>query len=239
MAHRFHSNTLLGLGDISLHQDESKHVFVSRIRPGEEIVLFNGDGNNYYGVYLGNLHKEAHFKIEKISPNTNEKPVKIIIGAPLPKGDREQFLIEKLVELGVSIFVPLETDRSNIHPELKRLDRLRRHVIEASKQCGRSLLMQIANLSSWQKFISLKSDLDDGWVAHGPSNDGLPIQELIIHHGSVIGAVGPEGGLTNTEIDQAKSMGWKIVDLGKLTLRIESAAVVLAWELGRRNYCIN
>jgi len=233
MAHRFYTENLLGLGEIILHQDETNHVLVSRIRPGEKIILFNGDGNDYLGIFKGLLRREAHFKIEKITPNIREKPFPIVIGAPLPKGDREQFLIEKLVELGVSVFVPLETNRSQIHPEPKRLERLRKHVIEASKQCGRSQLMKINNLSSWQKFLSTKKDQEKGWIAHGPNRDGLLNQTINLNNESIFGAVGPEGGLTDMEIDQAKLMGWNVIDLGTLTLRIETAALLLAWEMGR------
>ena len=71
------------------------------------------------------------------------------VAAPLPKADRADFLIEKLTELGVTRFVPLRTERSVVHPKATKLDRLERAVIEASKQCGRNVLMQIGPLTDW------------------------------------------------------------------------------------------
>ena len=65
------------------------------------------------------------------------------MAAPLPKGDRAQFLIEKLTELGVAAFTPLQTARSVVHPRETKLDKLQRYVIEASKQCGRNMLMGV------------------------------------------------------------------------------------------------
>ena len=70
---------------------------------------------------------------------------------PLPKGDRGDFLVEKLTELGVTRFVPLRTRRSVVHPD--KLDRLERAVIEASKQCGRNVLMEVAPLTDWEDYV--------------------------------------------------------------------------------------
>ena len=65
------------------------------------------------------------------------------VAAPLPKGDRAQFLVEKLTELGVTSFVPLKTARSVVEPREAKREKLQRYVIEASKQCGRNVLMRI------------------------------------------------------------------------------------------------
>lgn len=239
MGHRFHSNCLLGLGQVELNEEETRHVAVSRLRLGEKIVLFNGDGKDYLATFLGMQRRVAHFVIEDIVLNNNESLRQIIIGAPLPKGDREQFMIEKLVELGVAHFIPLETERSKIHPESKRLDRLKKHVIEASKQCGRSRLMKISDLTKWKVFIDAKQDNQSGWVAHGPREEQPFLRKANYAEKLVYGAVGPEGGLTEREVEQAAAAGWNIVELGKRILRIETAAMIMAWELGRKSEVLN
>mgnify|MGYP006274742627 CR=1 FL=1 len=182
--------------------------------------------------------REAQFRVEDITPNGRERSNHLIIGAPLPKGDREQFMIEKLVELGIAGFVPLETERSKIHPEPKRLDRLKKHVIEASKQCGRSQLMQIGSLTPWHEFLANKKENKLGWVAHGPNKSKISMHKIDAIKDPTLGAIGPEGGLTDKEVEQAQVSGWKVVELGKRIMRIETAAIVLAWEMGRRTEMI-
>lgn len=238
MSYRFYSNSLLGIGKVSLFAEEARHVAVTRIRLGEKVILFNGDGYDYISVFAGIDRREAHFRVEEITPNGRELSNHLIIGAPLPKGDREQFMIEKLVELGIAGFVPLETERSKIHPEPKRLDRLKKHVIEASKQCGRSQLMQIGSLTPWHEFLAIKKENQLGWVAHGPNKSQFSMHKIDAINDPTLGAIGPEGGLTDKEVEQAQVSGWKVVELGKRIMRIETAAIVLAWEMGRRTEMI-
>ena len=82
-----------------------------------------------------------------------ELPILLVLGVALPKGDRQKWLVEKAVELGVGRLVPLETARSVAQPTEQALERLRRTVIEASKQCGRNRLMEIASPQSWTEFV--------------------------------------------------------------------------------------
>ena len=79
---------------------------------------------------------------------------KLVLGVALPKGDRQRWLIEKLVEVGVAHVVPLRTQYSVVHPEPRSLTKLQRFVIEASKQCGRNRLMEIAPLVDWPEFLA-------------------------------------------------------------------------------------
>lgn len=150
-----------------------------------------------------------------------ELAFRLEVAAPLPKGDRGQFLIEKLTELGATDFVPLRTARSVVHP--KDIDRLRRYVIEASKQCGRNVLMRVASLMDWKAYAK---------------RDGLPAARLLAHPGgeqiggwqpeAVACAVGPEGGFAEEEVALARAAGWRVVGLGPRVLRVETAALALA-----------
>ena len=81
-------------------------------------------------------------------------------------GDRGQFLVEKLTELGVTDFVPLRTARSVVHP--KDIDKLRRHVIEASKQCGRNVLMRVAPVIDWKEYAPRNELAVDAPAWHTP-----------------------------------------------------------------------
>lgn len=147
------------------------------------------------------------------------------VAAPLPKGDRGQFLIEKLTELGVTAFVPLQTRRSVVHPREARLDKLGRWVIEASKQCGRNVLMAVAPLADWETYCC-RTDLPARkWLAH-PGFDEVSARSLKLQATAL--AVGPEGGFTEEEVACALTANWQGMGLGPRILRVETAAVVLA-----------
>jgi 16S rRNA (uracil1498-N3)-methyltransferase len=162
-------------------------------------------------------------EVEAVASPPREHAFRIEVAAPLPKGDRAQFLLEKLTELGVASFVPLQTARSIVQPRETKLDKLQRHVIEASKQCGRNVLLRVQPLSTWADYVR---------------NDELPPARLVAHPGGpkvpsravedVALAVGPEGGFTEEEIAVAQRSGWKVMGLGPRTLRMETAAIVLA-----------
>src|SRR5262249_11564549 len=142
-------------------------------------------------------------------------------------GDRAQFLLEKLTELGVTAFIPLRTRRSVVHPGEARLDRLRRHVIEASKQCGRNVLMRVGPPADWETYC-VRGDLPAVRVLAHPGEAGAPWpagQPAAL-------AVGPEGGFTEEEVGHARAAGWRVVGLGPRTLRVETAALVLAARAG-------
>ena len=104
---------------------------------------------------------------------------------------------------------------------------MQRRVIEASKQCGRNVLMQVTPLTQWQDYCG-RTDLPPIRIlAHPDSHDDLGTLVLPQSQGLAL-AVGPEGGFTDEEISAAQSHGWRTVSLGPRILRIETAAIALA-----------
>jgi 16S rRNA (uracil1498-N3)-methyltransferase len=146
-----------------------------------------------------------------------------VVGVALPKGDRQRWLVEKLTELGVTELVPLATERGVAQPTTSALDRLRRGVVEACKQCGRNRLMQIAEPSAWDEWV--RREAPRQLLAH-PGGMLLSQIDLRAAVGAQI-AIGPEGGLTDAEVAAAIAAGWLSVDLGPRILRVETAAVAL------------
>jgi 16S rRNA (uracil1498-N3)-methyltransferase len=119
--------------------------------------------------------------------------------------------------------VPLQTARSIVQPRETKLDKLQRHVIEASKQCGRNVLLQVQPLNAWTDYVR-RTDLPPArFVAH-PGVIGVPPRAVA----DVALAVGPEGGFTDDEIALAQASGWQVMGLGPRILRVETAAIVLA-----------
>jgi 16S rRNA (uracil1498-N3)-methyltransferase len=138
-------------------------------------------------------------------------------------------LVEKLTELGVTRLVALETERSVAAASDNSIDKLRRVVVEASKQCGRTRWMGIEP-RSLVKFVA------DPW---GDLSAPAAGQRLFAHPagepegiagpgGPIAIAVGPEGGFTDAEVAAAVAAGWSAVSLGPRVLRIETAAIALA-----------
>jgi 16S rRNA (uracil1498-N3)-methyltransferase len=121
----------------------------------------------------------------------------------------------------VTDFVPLRTARSVVHP--RDADKLRRHVIEASKQCGRNVLMRVAPVSDWKDYATSPDLPALRLLAH-------PGGEAIAPRGRADAAcgVGPEGGFTAEEVALAREAGWRVVSLGNRTLRVETAALLMA-----------
>jgi 16S rRNA (uracil1498-N3)-methyltransferase len=226
MADRFYINCALAPGPVVVEGPEAHHLsVVCRLRPGDAVRLFNGDGREYTAEVSEVGRRNVVLKVRGVAAPDLERPFPLEIAAPLPKGDRAQFLIEKLTELGVTAFTPLQTARSVVHPRETKRNKLERYVIEASKQCGRNVLMAIGPLTTWASFVR---------------REGLPERRLVAHPGEpailagreasagVTAAVGPEGGFTDEEVDQARAAGWVTTSLGPRILRVETAAMVMA-----------
>lgn len=228
MAERFYTSSALRPGPALLQGPEARHLAaVMRFRPGDRVVLFNGDGHQYPADVVAVERKSVTLDVIAVESPARERGAPVVVATPLPKGDRADFLIEKLTELGATAFVPLRTARSVVHPRDSKLDRLRQAVIEASKQCGRNVLMGIESMTDWAAFVT-RSDLPAARVvAHPTGTDSVP--ELGT---GVAFAIGPEGGLTDEEVTEARSAGWRVVGLGPRILRVETAAVLLVARLG-------
>ncbi len=232
MSERFYVSFPLAIGDIQLDGSEAHHLAtVSRVRAGDRVILFNGDGREYGAAVQSIAKKQVTLTIESIARPVRERPFRLEMAVPLPKGDRGQFLIEKLTELGVAVYTPLQTQRSVVHPSDAKMQKLERYVIEASKQCGRNTLMAIEPLAKWSNYLTQTDPTASKWMAHP---GGLSVNEFreASAQQNVVTAIGPEGGWTNDEVEQARGAGWQIVDLGPRILRVETAAIALALMAG-------
>jgi len=231
MSERFYVSSPLQPGQVVLEGAEARHLAtVCRLRAGDPVCLFNGDGCQYLSIVQEVGKRTITLLVLGVEAPQRELPFRLLVAAPLPKGDRAQFLIEKLTEFGTTCFVPLLTRRSVVQPRESTQEKLERWVIEASKQCGRNVLMEIARPEEWASYCR---------------RDDLPLQRLLAHCGEdaasieqlrgkrdVAVAVGPEGGFTDEEVTLARQAGWQVVGLGPRILRVETAALALAAIMG-------
>jgi 16S rRNA (uracil1498-N3)-methyltransferase len=212
---------------------EAHHLaHVMRAKTGDEVVLFDGFGGEHVAAVERIDRSRVELAVLSHNAIERELDVQLVVAAPLPKGDRQRWLVEKLVEIGVHALVPLETTRAVAQPTANAIDRLRRTVIEASKQCGRNRLMQIQSSLSWREFVAEMAADDRRLIAHpgGQRLLGDVMRDVAqrVPAGGVTMAVGPEGGITDEELHFATDCGWTTVDLGPRILRVETAAIVLA-----------
>jgi 16S rRNA (uracil1498-N3)-methyltransferase len=223
MSERFYAPDLAEALDHYVLTDAEAHhlVKVCRACPGDRVQLFNGQGLRADAELLDVARKRVQLRI-LATMQTASKAGGLILGAPLPKGERSAWLVEKCTELGVARLVPLETERSVAAAGDSKLEKLRRTSIEACKQCGRDTLMEIAVPTQWSDFASRRSTDSIGWMLH-PSHTTA---------GSIAGvefaAVGPEGGWTESELEFGKANGWRLIGLPGHILRVETAAIAIA-----------
>ena len=228
MADRFFTRDPIPAGDFVLSGPEAHHLHaVRRIGVGESIILFNGDGRAYPAEVIGVGKKSVQLIVGEPIQTDRERPFAPWIASAIPKGDRLDFLIEKLTELGAARFTPLVAERSAVRPKADVVEKYERMVIEASKQCGRNRLMSVDSPQSWLTFVH-RAD--------------LPATRMVLHTGPELPkvsagggcavAVGPEGGFAPEELSLAVGSGWVAASLGSRVLRVETAAVAAAAVLG-------
>ncbi|QDU20891.1 RsmE family RNA methyltransferase [Urbifossiella limnaea] len=224
MADRFYTPDALPPGEYVLTGPEAHHLAaVRRFGPGDRVVLFNGDGADHPAEVVAADRKRTLLHVHPAVPVDRELPFPLELAVALPKGDRGDFLVEKLTELGVSRFTPLVTERTIVQPKEARLEKLQHAVIEASKQCGRNVLMRVAPLTTWGAFLA-SADLPPRRLILHTAVERMPLGAASA--GGVVIAVGPEGGFTDAEVEAAT--GWARVGLGPRVLRVETAAVAAA-----------
>lgn len=228
MSDRFYTPDALSPGEYALTGPEAHHLSaVRRYQPGDRVTLFNGDGHEYPSEVLSVGKKSVALNILESLSVDRELPFPLVVASALPKGDRADFLIEKLTELGVTRFIPLLTARAVVQPKENVVEKFGRAVIEASKQCGRNRLLTVDKPQLFRTIVQLVD---------------LPASRLVLHTGPGLSAVraaggcaiavGPEGGFTSDEIALALAHGWAVASLGARVLRVETAAVAAAALVG-------
>lgn len=214
-------------GTARLVDNEAHHfLHVMRGKIGDRLTLFDGSGAEFEAEVTETTRREVLLAVLAREEIDREPRVELTLGVAIPKSDRQKVLVEKLTELGVARLVPLVTERSVAAPKASGLDKLRRAVIEASKQCGRNRLMAIEEPVALAEFLD-QTDAEVKRIAH-PYGESQP---LAAAGGSCAVAVGPEGGFSDAEVAAATKAGWTPLTLGRSILRIETAAIAAAAQL--------
>ena len=224
MAERFYCPKLVS-GEVELDAQEAHHVRVSRHRPGDSVVLFDGHGREAAAQIVALDRRSVRVRIRRIVARDRELPGRIVLCVPAPQGERQRWLVEKATELGVAELRWLVTERTDVHSRRVRLDRFHRWIIEACKQCGRNCLMEVHPPESWQVVAEAVAKRADACVLCDASGQRVADLGMTGRPRVAAVAVGPEGGWTEAELRAAREGGWRVLSLGPTVLRTETAAL--------------
>ena len=218
---------------LKIEGEEVKHIRnVLRLKAGDKIVVFNGLGKEYEGTILEEKPSSVLVKVQNIFFPQKDSPLEVTLAQSLLKGERMDFLIQKATELGVKEIIPFFSSRSV--PLLETSRRLQRHrrweriAVEASKQCGRGVVPKIESLKDYSEMLQIASP--DGLRLILWERDGIKLKEVLeTSEGRVkiFFVVGPEGGFSQEEVDEAEKSGFIPVILGRRVLRAETASLCL------------
>lgn len=226
---RIYQNTPFSIGQtLPLEADAFGHVVrVLRLNNQDSITLFNGQSNTQYVATLCDVTKKsANIIIQSAEIIDNESPLNIHLGQGISRGDRMDFTLQKSVELGVNSITPLFTERCGVKLQGERLqkkrDQWQKIVVSACEQSGRCtvpIVNEPIHLSQWlmQETSALKLNL------HPKAQHS--IMSLPSENQRVRLLIGPEGGLSDDEIQQANEHAFTDVLLGPRVLRTETAAL--------------
>jgi 16S rRNA (uracil1498-N3)-methyltransferase len=226
MADRYYSAEPITGPEATLDGNEAHHLLhVMRAEPGTKLVVFDGRGGQFDAEVVRCDRKTVTLSVGPLQDVQRELAYPLTLAVALPKGDRQRWLVEKAVELGVTRLVPLRTVRS-VTNKADPASKLLRYVVEASKQCGRNRLMEITPTQDLVSFLENENTADQRLLAHP---GGKSLSEIaLLADASTVMVIGPEGGFTDDEVAQAVDQSWQIVGLGCRLLRVETAAIALA-----------
>lgn len=206
------------------------HLVVLRLRSGDEVLLLDGGGSLARGVLRQLSRSAAQAEVlERWEEKEDLLPVRLLQG--LPRGEKFEWLLEKGVELGISAFTPVRTERSQVRGE--KFARWQRIIQEAARQSRRPLLPGLDELQPLSQALQHTTEglrlmlWEEGSI---PLNAVLPLESPA----SCALLVGPEGGFTGAEAQAAQAAGFLPVSLGKRILRTETAGMAVAAILQNR-----
>lgn len=208
------SNKILG--------DEFNHLKkVLRCEVGEKIICLSGDGNEYVSEITRISNDSAEVKILEVKRCNSDPKIDVTVFMGLPKGDKFEFLIQKLSELGASTIIPFESSFTIAKPKDKKLDRYKKIALEACKQCGRSKPLEVKDCITFKNLLQSLNIYERCYFAYenaetGNFDDAKNFKKICV-------IIGAEGGFSEEEANSLKLAGAKEVSLGKRILRCETA----------------
>ena len=220
---------LLG-GTAIIRGRDAEHVRVLRLKPGEDVILCDGQGTDYKCRLVYADKEQAEAEIVEVRPCLAEPDIKVTILCALPKGDKTDAIIQKCVEAGayeIGFFSSARCVARPADPE-KKLERWQRIAEEAAKQSGRGIIPRVSWVGAFTAMLDLAVKKALGLFMYETGEREALDSVLGANTGAKTAAIvtGPEGGFEQFEADLAKVCGLHICSMGERILRCETAPVV-------------
>lgn len=212
---------------VELPDNVVRHLNVLRVKNTEEIVLFNGNGKAYPALPEVLEKRRASVRILREEATDNESPLNITLVQAVSAAERMDFTLQKSVELGVAEIRPVISERCVVRLSgeraEKRVARWQEIVVSACEQSGRNIVPKVLPLTTYaQALQQLPQETSKLLMS---LNRAQKLSDVRPQSGKVVFMVGPEGGWTEKEEQQAFDAGFQSVTLGKRVLRTETASL--------------
>lgn len=212
---------------VELPDNVVRHLNVLRVKNTEEIVLFNGNGKAYPALPEVLEKRRASVRILREEATDNESPLNITLVQAVSVAERMDFTLQKSVELGVAEIRPVISERCVVRLSgeraEKRVARWQEIVVSACEQSGRNIVPKVLPLTTYaQALQQLPQETAKLLMS---LNRAQKLSDVRPQSGKVVFMVGPEGGWTEKEEQQAFDAGFQSVTLGKRVLRTETASL--------------
>lgn len=212
---------------VELPDNVVRHLNVLRVKNTEEIVLFNGNGKAYPALPEVLEKRRSSVRILREEATDNESPLNITLVQAVSAAERMDFTLQKSVELGVAEIRPVISERCVVRLSgeraEKRVARWQEIVVSACEQSGRNIVPKVLPLTTYaQALQQLPQETTKLLMS---LNRAQKLSDVRPQSGKVVFMVGPEGGWTEKEEQQAFDAGFQSVTLGKRVLRTETASL--------------
>jgi 16S rRNA (uracil1498-N3)-methyltransferase len=214
---------------LTLSGDEGRHAaVVRRIGPGEMIMIGNGRGRGLRGVVVEVRGSDVVIEVVNHLASPAERR-RFVAAQALAKGDRSELAVAMLTEIGVEEIVPWQASRSIVRwsPEraTRSLAKWRSSAREAAKQSRRLIVPQVSEPVTTLELARRAASADLALILHGEAKESLAEVDLPAI-GTVLIIIGPEGGISEEELDELSQAGARPVSISDAVLRTSTAGVV-------------
>ena len=220
---------------------------VLRMKAGEKLVLFNGQGREITAEIVD--LSGAEIRLRKLhEAETQPLQCRIVLGQAIPKGKNMELIVQKAVEIGAAEIAPIISDRTIVQVDsesaMQKQSKWRQIAIEAAKQSGQNWLPRVRTPRKLTELFSMASEESfDLRLIGSLQPDAGRLKKILADYSrehelrprSVLMLIGPEGDFTPAELSLARRHGCQPITLGPIILRVETAAIyclsVLSYEL--------
>lgn len=213
---------------VSLSEAASHHLAnVLRAKTNDVITLFNGEGGEYRGVILRIEKKKVTVRIDEFNPREAESPLELYLAQGISRGEKMDYTIQKAVELGVKKIIPIFTERCNVKLDAERREKKIQHwqaiAIGACEQSGRNRVPEILPMQTLDEWLQTLTN--ENCFVLSPHVSKKIAEYQFSPTARVALLIGPEGGLSDQEVEKAFKYQFQPLSLGPRVLRTETAAV--------------